>query len=83
MVTKGIDRYNAMMERRNLMGETKKYAYLGSPDPKNIPFYKRHGFELLGTIQVNMSPSIFPMLRKPRYVMILLILLKKFDTHSN
>ena len=43
-----------------------KYAYLESSNPRNIPLYERHGFELLGTIQVNTSPSIFPMLRKPR-----------------
>jgi ribosomal protein S18 acetylase RimI-like enzyme len=43
-----------------------KFAYLESSNQKNIPFYERHGFELLGTIQVNTSPSIFPMLRKPR-----------------
>ncbi|MDW0157077.1 MAG: GNAT family N-acetyltransferase [Nitrososphaeraceae archaeon] len=43
-----------------------KYAYLESSNPKNISLYERHGFELLGTIQVNTSPSIFPMLRKPR-----------------
>jgi GNAT superfamily N-acetyltransferase len=42
-----------------------KPAYLESSNPKNIPFYERHGFELLGTIQVNTSPPIFPMLRKP------------------
>jgi ribosomal protein S18 acetylase RimI-like enzyme len=42
-----------------------KFAYLESSNPKNIQFYKRHGFELLGTIQVNTSPPIFPMLRKP------------------
>jgi hypothetical protein len=42
-----------------------KLAYLESSNPKNIPFYKRYGFESLGTIQVNTSPSIFPMLRKP------------------
>ena len=41
------------------------FAYLESSNPKNIPFYERHGFELLGTIQVNTSPPIFPMLRKP------------------
>ena len=44
-----------------------KPAYLESSNPKNIPFYERHGFELLGTIQVNTSPPIFPMLRKPSY----------------
>jgi ribosomal protein S18 acetylase RimI-like enzyme len=43
-----------------------RYAYLESSNPRNIPLYERHGFELLGTIQVNTSPSIFPMLRKPR-----------------
>jgi ribosomal protein S18 acetylase RimI-like enzyme len=43
-----------------------KLAYLESSNPKNIPIYERHGFELLGTIQVGTSPSIFPMLRRPR-----------------
>lgn len=41
-------------------------AYLESSNPKNIPLYERHGFELLGTIQVGTSPPIFPMLRSPR-----------------
>ena len=40
-------------------------AYLESTNPKNIPFYERHGFELLGTIQAGASPPMFPMLRKP------------------
>jgi len=43
-----------------------KLAYLESSNPKNIPFYQQNGFELLGTIQVGTSPSIFPMLRRPR-----------------
>ncbi len=43
-----------------------KLAYLESSNPKNIPLYERHGFELLGTIQVGTSPSIFPVLRRPR-----------------
>lgn len=43
-----------------------KVAYLESSNSKNIPFYEKHGFELLGTIRVGASPSIFPMLRKPR-----------------
>lgn len=42
-----------------------KFAYLESSNSRNIPLYERHGFELLGTIQFNTSPSIFPMLRKP------------------
>ena len=43
-----------------------KLAYLESSNPRNIPFYKRHGFELLGSIQIGTSPSIAPMLRRPR-----------------
>ena len=43
-----------------------KLAYLESSNPRNLPFYKRHGFEVLGTIPVGKSHSIFPMLRKPR-----------------
>jgi ribosomal protein S18 acetylase RimI-like enzyme len=43
-----------------------KLAYLDSSNPRNISLYKRHGFEQLGTIQVGSSPSIFPMLRRPR-----------------
>jgi ribosomal protein S18 acetylase RimI-like enzyme len=41
-------------------------AYLESTNPKNISLYERHGFELLGTIQVGTSAPLFPMLRKPR-----------------
>jgi ribosomal protein S18 acetylase RimI-like enzyme len=43
-----------------------RLAYLESSNPRNIPLYERHGFEVQGTIQVGTSPSIFPMLRKPR-----------------
>lgn len=41
-------------------------AYLESSNPRNIPFYQRHGFEALGKIQVGSSPTIVPMLRRPR-----------------
>lgn len=44
----------------------KKLAYLVSSGPANVPFYEKHGFEALGTIQVGTSPTIIPMLRKPR-----------------
>jgi ribosomal protein S18 acetylase RimI-like enzyme len=44
----------------------KRLAYLESTNPRNIPLYERHGFEVLGTIQAGSSPPIFPMLRKPR-----------------
>jgi len=43
-------------------------AYLESSNPRNIPLYERHGFEVLGTIQLNKFPPIVPMLRKPQKV---------------
>ena len=41
-------------------------AYLESSNPRNVPFYQRHGFEMIGKIQVGSSPTIVPMLRRPR-----------------
>lgn len=43
-----------------------KSAYLESSNPRNIPFYKRHGFEVLGTITAGKSLSVYPMLRRPK-----------------
>jgi ribosomal protein S18 acetylase RimI-like enzyme len=40
-------------------------AYLEASKPANILFYQRHGFEVLDTIQVGVSPPIFPMIRHP------------------
>lgn len=39
-------------------------AYLESSNPKNISLYERHGFEVIGEIQVGSSPVMRPMLRK-------------------
>jgi predicted GNAT family N-acyltransferase len=47
-----------------------KLAYLEASSSKSIPLYQRHGFELLGTIQVGSSPPLFPMLRKLRRLVI-------------
>jgi ribosomal protein S18 acetylase RimI-like enzyme len=41
-------------------------AYLESTNPRNITLYERHGFERLAVIQSGSSPTIVPMLRKPR-----------------
>ena len=41
-------------------------AYLESTNPKNVPLYQRHGFEVLGTIQSGSYPPLVPMLRRPR-----------------
>lgn len=51
-----------------IFDEGNSVAYLESSNPKNIPFYQRHGFELLGTIEVDKFPPLFPMLRKPQKV---------------
>jgi GNAT superfamily N-acetyltransferase len=40
-------------------------AYLESSNPRNIPLYQRHGFEIVGRAQAGGSPVITPMLRKP------------------
>jgi ribosomal protein S18 acetylase RimI-like enzyme len=48
-----------------LCDEDSTPAYLESSNPVNIPLYQRHGFEVLGTIQVGTSPPITPMLRRP------------------
>jgi ribosomal protein S18 acetylase RimI-like enzyme len=41
-------------------------AYLESTNPRNIPLYQRHGFRLLGTVQVGSAPPLFPMSREVR-----------------
>jgi GNAT superfamily N-acetyltransferase len=49
-----------------LCDRDKRPAYLEATSRRSIPFYERHGFALLGTIQVGESPPIFPMLRPAR-----------------
>ena len=41
-------------------------AYLESSNPANMTLYERHGFEVMGQIQVGSSPLIHPMIRQPR-----------------
>lgn len=38
-------------------------AYLESTNPRNISLYERHGFRVVGRIQVGEAPPIFPMFR--------------------
>jgi ribosomal protein S18 acetylase RimI-like enzyme len=40
-------------------------SYLESSNPRNVPLYRRHGFEVIGTIQTASSPPMWPMLRRP------------------
>ncbi len=41
-------------------------AYLESSNPRNVSLYQRHGFEIMGNIQAGSSPTMVPMLRRPR-----------------
>jgi GNAT superfamily N-acetyltransferase len=41
-------------------------SYLEATSPLNKRLYERHGFEEIGVIQFGSSPSMWPMLRKPR-----------------
>ena len=60
--------YGSMLMQHALLpcDRDQTLAYVESSNPRNISLYKRHGFELLGTIQMGTSPPVFPMLRKPR-----------------
>jgi ribosomal protein S18 acetylase RimI-like enzyme len=41
-------------------------AYLESPNPRNISFYERHGFEVVGVTRAGAAPVITMMLRAAR-----------------
>jgi GNAT superfamily N-acetyltransferase len=41
-------------------------AYLESSNPKNLPLYERHGFEVMDVIQPEDFPPLYPMLRAAR-----------------
>ena len=41
-------------------------AYLESSNRRNVSLYLRHGFEVMGQIQVGDAPPLTPMLRRPR-----------------
>jgi ribosomal protein S18 acetylase RimI-like enzyme len=45
--------------------EQRSIAYLESSNPRNVPLYERHGFEVLGLIQPRDFPPLIPMLRMP------------------
>ncbi len=55
-----------MKQCLRLVDDDNMPAYLESSNPQNIPFYERHGFEIVETIEVGNNPPITPMARPPR-----------------
>ena len=49
----------------DLIDRQEEIAYLENSNPLNTPLYERHGFEVLGTIQVDDAPPMYPMIRYP------------------
>jgi GNAT superfamily N-acetyltransferase len=45
--------------------ETALPAYLETPNPRTIPFYERHGFQITGSTETDDCPPITFMLRQP------------------
>lgn len=41
-------------------------AYLESSNPRNLPFYERHGFKIIGEIPAGEELILYPMLREPK-----------------
>lgn len=54
-----------MTPRLEIVDQEHLPAYLDSTNPRNVPFYERHGFEVTGHWQAGDSPSIISMLREP------------------
>ena len=57
------DRQSTLLERCDREGIP---AYLESSKEKNVPFYRRHGFEVTREIQLPNGPMLWAMWRQPR-----------------
>lgn len=53
----------AMLVRSDAEGVS---AYLECSKQRNLSFYARHGFEVLGPLRAEGGPMVWPMLRRPR-----------------
>ena len=62
---KGIG--SALMKHAlQLCDEQGTRAYLESSNPANISLYERHGFAVVGQIQISSAPPVHPMIREKR-----------------
>lgn len=41
-------------------------AYLEASSPENVPFYRRHGFEVIEDLHLKNGPTFWAMMREPR-----------------
>ncbi len=58
---------SALLEHAlQLCDEQGTRAYLESSNPANIPLYERHGFVVMGRIEVGAAPPMQPMIREKR-----------------
>ena len=55
-----------MRDALDACDQDKTLAYLESTSMENLPFYMRHGFEVLTEIKIGSGPLIIPMLCKPQ-----------------
>ena len=55
-----------MKHALQICDEQETRAYLESSNPANISLYERHGFAVLGRIEVGSAPPVHPMIREKR-----------------
>src|SRR5438309_8944050 len=53
----------SMLERCDREGTP---AYLEASSPENVPFYRRHGFDVREELQLKGGPPVWAMMREPR-----------------
>ncbi len=53
-----------LKEALNMIDERGDRAYLEATSERNKALYERHGFEMIGKIQVGNSPPVYPMIRE-------------------
>lgn len=58
----GAELMRHVLARCDAEGST---AYLEASSPRNVTLYLRHGFEIIGEIQVGEAPPLLPMIRRP------------------